>query len=93
MVGLETAETGVTCTAICPGWVRTPLVEKQIEALAERDGTSIEVAVANLLGPKQPSKQFVTPEQIGGAVVFLCSAAAEQMTGASLSIDGGWTAQ
>lgn len=93
VVGLETAETGVTCAAICPGWVRTPLVEKQIEALAERDGTSIDQAVANLLGPKQPSKQFVTPEQIGGAVVFLCSPSASQMTGAALSIDGGWTAQ
>jgi len=84
---------GIRCNAICPGWVRTPLVEKQIEALADRDGGDIETAAKKLLGAKQPSAQFVTPEQLGQAAVFLCSAAADQMTGADLTIDGGWTAQ
>ncbi len=93
VVGLETAGSGVTCNAICPGWVRTPLVEKQIEALAERDGTSIDEAARALLAPKQPSQSFVTPEQIGGMAVFLCSPAADQVTGTALSVDGGWTAQ
>jgi len=93
VVALENAGSGVTCNAICPGWVRTPLVEKQIEALADRDGTDIEAAARKLLGAKQPSAQFVTPEQLGQAAVFLCSAAADQMTGTTLTIDGGWTAQ
>lgn len=90
---LETAEEPITVNAICPGWVRTPLVEKQIEALAERNGCSIEQAARDLLSEKQPSKSFVTPEQIGGLAVFLCSAAADQITGIALPIDGGWTAQ
>ncbi len=92
-VGLETAETGITCNAICPGWVLTPLVQKQIDALAEREGLSQEDARRRLLGEKQPSKSFVTPEQLGELAVFLCSDAAGQMTGTSLSMDGGWTAQ
>ena len=93
VVGLETATTGITCNAICPGWVRTPLVERQIESLAARESISIEKAAQGLLGPKQPSQQFVTPEQIGAMVVFLCSEAAEQITGTALAMDGGWTAQ
>jgi 3-hydroxybutyrate dehydrogenase len=93
VIALENAGSGITCNAISPGWVRTPLIEKQIEAIAERDGTDIETAAERLLGEKQPSAQFVNPEQLGQAAVFLCSPAATQMTGTSLTIDGGWTAQ
>ena len=93
VVGLETATTGVTCNAICPGWVLTPLVRRQIEARAEREGKSIAAAERDLLGEKQPSLQFVTPEQLGALAVFLCSPAADQMRGQAVSMDGGWTAQ
>lgn len=93
VVGLETAGTGVTCNAVCPGWVLTPLVQKQIDALADAKGLTADQARAELLGAKQPSGDFVTPEQIGGFVTFLCSDSAAQITGAALSIDGGWTAQ
>lgn len=93
VVGLETAGTGVTCNAICPGWVLTPLVQKQIDALADAKGLTGDQARAELLGAKQPSGDFVTPEQIGGFVTFLCSGSAAQITGAALPIDGGWTAQ
>ncbi len=92
-VALETAKTGVTCNAICPGWVLTPLVQKQIDARAERDGVSSEQAKAALLGEKQPSGEFATPEQIGAVCVFLCSPAAAQMRGAALPVDGAWLAQ
>lgn len=93
VVALETAEAGITCNAICPGWVRTPLVEQQILRLAEQQGCDVETAARSLLGGKQPSKAFVTPDQLGAMAVFLCSDAASQMTGTSLSMDGGWTAQ
>ena len=93
VTALENAGKGITCNAICPGWVRTPLVEAQIEALAERKGVSIEEAAGDLLGEKQPSRQFVTPEQLAALAVFLCSDAAEQVTGTTHSMDGGWTAQ
>ena len=93
VTALETAETGVTCNAICPGWVLTLLVQKQIDALAEREKISAEQARMRLLGEKQPSKEFVTPEQLGGLAVFLCSDAAQQIRGASLTVDGGWTVQ
>jgi 3-hydroxybutyrate dehydrogenase len=93
VVALETAATGVTCNAICPGWVLTPLVQKQIDARAERDGIGAEEAARALLAEKQPSGAFVTPEQLAGLAVFLCSDAAAQIRGASLSVDGGWTAQ
>jgi 3-hydroxybutyrate dehydrogenase len=93
VTALDTAGTGVTCNAICPGWVRTALVERQIEALAARNGTDIEVAARELLAEKQPSLEFVTPDQLGQAAVFLCSDAASQMTGAHLTMDGGWTAR
>jgi 3-hydroxybutyrate dehydrogenase len=93
VVGLENAGNGITCNAVCPGWVRTPLVEKQISAIAAEKGISQEEASRQLLGEKQPSMTFVTPEQLGGTVAFLCSDAAEQITGTSVSVDGGWTAQ
>jgi 3-hydroxybutyrate dehydrogenase len=93
VVALETATTGITCNAICPGWVLTPLVEKQINARAERENIPVEQANLELLSEKQPSRQFVTPEQIGALAVFLCSEAADQIRGAALPIDGGWTAQ
>ena len=93
VVALETARTAITCNAICPGWVLTPLVQKQIDARAAEKKIPVEEAKAGLLGEKQPSMEFVTPEQIGELAVFLCSAAAAQIRGASYSIDGGWTAQ
>jgi len=93
VVGLETARTGVTCNAICPGWVLTPLVQKQIDARQQNLGLSPEEAKAGLLSEKQPSVEFVTPEQIGEMTVFLCSEAAQQVRGAAWTIDGGWTAQ
>ncbi len=93
VVALETAQTGITCNAICPGWVLTPLVQKQIDALAAQEGLSIQAAKQRLLFEKQPSGEFATPEEIGALAVFLCSTAANQMRGSSLSIDGGWTAQ
>jgi 3-hydroxybutyrate dehydrogenase len=93
VVALETATTAITCNAICPGWVLTPLVQKQIDALAASEKLSPEAGKLRLLGEKQPSQEFVTPEQLGGLAVFLCSPAAAQMRGASLVMDGGWTAQ
>ena len=93
VVALETATTGIACNAICPGWVLTPLVQKQIDELAVRDKLSLEQASVRLLGEKQPSLQFTTPEQIGALAVFLCSESAAQMRGAALPVDGGWTAQ
>ncbi len=92
-VALETAGSGVTCNAICPGWVLTPLVQKQIDAIAKNERLSLEDAKLKLLSEKQPSKEFVTPEQIGAFAVFLCGEDAKPITGASLSIDGGWVAQ
>ena len=92
-VALETAGSGVTCVAICPGWVLTPLVQKQIDAKAAAGNLSPEAAKMALLGEKQPSKEFTTPEQIGQTVIFLCSSAAEQITGSAIALDGGWLAQ
>ena len=91
-VALETAGQGITCNAICPGWVLTPLVQKQIDAIASADKIDNAAATIKLLSEKQPSKQFVKPEDIGNMVLFLCSDAAAQVTGAALSIDGGWSA-
>ncbi len=93
VTALETAGQGITANAICPGWVRTPLVEKQISALAEKNGVDQETAARELLSEKQPSLQFVTPEQLGGTAVFLASDAAAQITGTTVSVDGGWTAR
>lgn len=93
VTALETAGQGITANSICPGWVRTPLVEKQITALAEKNGVDQETAARDLLSEKQPSLQFVTPEQLGGTAVFLASDAAAQITGTSVSVDGGWTAR
>jgi len=93
VTALETAGSGVTANAICPGWVRTPLVEKQITALAEQHHIDQDEAARDLLSEKQPSLQFVTPEQLGGTAVFLASDAAAQITGTTVSVDGGWTAR
>lgn len=93
VIALETAETPITCNAICPGWVRTPLVQKQIDAFAERETISEDEAIARMLGEKQPSKSFVLPSQIGQAVVYLCSDAASEIRGSTINIDGGWLAQ
>ena len=93
VVGLETAGSGVTCNAVCPGWVRTPLVEKQISDIAAQKGISQKEATNELLAEKQPSLEFASPEQLGGTVAFLCSAAADQITGTAISVDGGWTAR
>lgn len=91
-VALETATTPITCNAICPGWVLTPLVQKQIDArIAE--GASPEQARHDLLAEKQPSLEFVTPEQLGELALFLCSEAAAQVRGAAWNMDGGWVAQ
>jgi 3-hydroxybutyrate dehydrogenase len=93
VVALETAETGVTANAICPGWVLTPLVQKQIDALAARRGLSNAEASRELLSEKQPSKEFVTPDQLGALAVFMCSDAAANLRGAAINMDGGWLAQ
>lgn len=93
VIALEVAQTGITCNAICPGWVLTPLVQKQIDAKAAAQGISVEQAEKNLLGEKQPSLRFVKPEQLGALAVFLCGENGSAMTGEILSMDGGWTAQ
>jgi 3-hydroxybutyrate dehydrogenase len=93
VVALETAGSGITCNAICPGWTRTELVEPQIAARAKALGVGLVDGARDLLAEKQPSKQFVTVDQLGALVVFLCTDAAAQMTGASIPVDGGWTAQ
>ena len=90
---LELATTGVTVNAICPGWVLTPLVQKQVDARAAKDGVDNEEAKRRLLAEKQPSLQFTTPEELGELAVFLCSAAASNVKGQAWAVDGGWTAQ
>jgi len=93
VTALETAQTGVTCNAICPGWVLTPLVQKQVDDRATRDGVSGEVAKAALLAEKQPSGEFVTPDELGALAVFFCSTAGNQVRGVAWNMDGGWAAQ
>ncbi|WNC11744.1 3-hydroxybutyrate dehydrogenase [Pseudomonas coleopterorum] len=92
VVGLETATTQVTCNAICPGFVLTPLVQKQIDDRAAKGGDPA-AAQRELLAEKQPSLEFVTPEHLGELVLFLCSEAGSQVRGAAWNIDGGWLAQ
>ncbi|WP_019339629.1 3-hydroxybutyrate dehydrogenase [Stutzerimonas stutzeri] len=91
-VALETATTGVTCNALCPGWVLTPLVQQQIDNKAQAHGDPSR-ATRELLMEKQPSLDFVTPEQLGELAVFLCSDAARQVRGVAWNVDGGWLAQ
>ena len=90
---LECATTGVTHNAICPGWVLTPLVQKQVDARAAQAGVSLDEAKRQLLAEKQPSLQFTTPEQLGALAVFLCSPAADNIRGVAWNVDGGWVAQ
>jgi 3-hydroxybutyrate dehydrogenase len=90
---LETAAAGITVNAICPGWVLTPLVQKQIDARAAKEGITVEQAKRDLLAEKQPSLQFTTPEQLGELAVFLCSPAGDNIKGVAWAVDGGWTAQ
>jgi 3-hydroxybutyrate dehydrogenase len=92
VTALETAEEPITANAICPGYVLTPLVESQIPDTMKEYGMDRETVVRDVLLARQPSKQFATVEQIGGNVVFLCSPAADQITGTTISVDGGWTA-
>ncbi|MEY4976716.1 MAG: D-beta-hydroxybutyrate dehydrogenase [Pseudomonadota bacterium] len=93
VTALETATTGVTCNAICPGWVLTPLVQKQVDAKAQALGLSNEEAKKLLLGEKEPSMQFTTPEELGELAVFFCSPAAGNVRGVAWNMDGGWAAQ
>ncbi|MBS0563920.1 MAG: 3-hydroxybutyrate dehydrogenase [Proteobacteria bacterium] len=91
--GLETAGQGITCNAICPGYVLTPLVEAQIPDQMKVHNMDRETVIREVMLDRQPSRQFATVEQIGGTVVWLCSASADQVTATTISVDGGWTAQ
>lgn len=93
VTALETAGQGITCNAICPGWTKTLLSEKQIDDYAAKIGRDRTEVAREMLAEKQPSEQYVLPEQLGAAAVFLASPAAAQMTGAQMTIDGGWTAR
>ena len=92
VIALENAQTNITCNALCPGWVLTPLVQQQIDQRIA-SGVAPDVARDSLLGEKQPSGEFVTPEQLGALALFLCSDAASQVRGAAWNMDGGWVAQ
>ena len=92
-VALETATSGVTVNAICPGWVLTPLVQQQLDARAAKEGIDGAEAKRRLLAEKQPSLQFTTPAQLGELAIFLCSPAADNIRGAAFNVDGGWLAQ
>ena len=92
-VSLETARTGITSNAICPGWVLTPLVQKQIDARAAAQGISVAAAQEELLAEKEPSLQFTTPEELGELAVFFCSPAGNNVRGVAWQMDGAWTAQ
>jgi len=93
VTAIELANDGITANAICPGWVLTPLVQRQLEARAQQDGISVEAAANAFLAEKQPMMKFSTPEALGGLAVFLCSDAAATITGVPMTMDGGWTAQ
>ena len=93
VIALENATTGVTCNAICPGWVLTPLVQKQVDAKAAAQGISNIDATQQLLGEKEPSLQFTTPEELGALAVFFCSPAGNNVRGVAWNMDGGWAAQ
>jgi 3-hydroxybutyrate dehydrogenase len=93
VTALENATSGVTCNAICPGWVLTPLVQKQVDAKAAALGVSNDDAKKVLLGEKEPSMQFTTPEELGELAVFFCSPAAANVRGVAWNMDGGWVAQ
>ncbi len=92
VTALETAEDPITANAICPGYVLTPLVEAQIPDQMKTHNMSRDQVVRDVMLARQPSKEFATVEQLGGTVAFLCSAAANQITGTTVSVDGGWTA-
>ena len=91
-VALETAREPITCNAICPGYVLTPLIESQIPETMKKYDMSREDVIEKVLLDRQPSKEFATLEQLGGTTIFLCSDAAAQITGTTISVDGGWTA-
>ena len=93
VTALENATSGVTCNAICPGWVLTPLVQKQVDAKVAALGISNAAATQQLLGEKEPSLQFTTPEELGALAVFFCSPAGNNVRGVAWNMDGGWTAQ
>ncbi len=93
VVAIETANNGITCNAICPGWVLTPLVQQQVDARAKQQGIGVDEAKVGLLSEKQPMHEFTKPENIGALTVFLASDAAASITGSAYSIDGGWVAQ
>lgn len=93
VTALENAATGVTCNAICPGWVLTPLVQAQVDAKAKLLNLSNQEAIKQLLGEKEPSMQFTTPEELGALAVFMCSKAADNVRGVAWNMDGGWAAQ
>ena len=93
VTALENAKSGITCNAICPGWVLTPLVQKQVDAKAATLGLTNQAATELLLGEKEPSMQFTTPEELGDLAVFFCSAAGNNIRGVAWNMDGGWAAQ
>lgn len=92
VTALETAEEGITCNAVCPGYVSTPLVESQIEAQAKAHGISRDQVIRDVLLAQQPNKRFATVEELGALTVFLSTDAAASITGIALPVDGGWTA-
>jgi 3-hydroxybutyrate dehydrogenase len=93
VTALENATSGVTCNAICPGWVLTPIVQKQLDAKVATQGISNEAATQQLLAEKMPSLQFTSPEELGALAVFFCSPAGNNVRGVAWNMDGGWVAQ